>query len=183
MMGKGQVLDVGVLSSDVQKQLETLKLFPEIVERYYRATMNYAVVVLASTVRPLIPILSGRALQAFGSKVTGVGMRIQGEVGFTGKGKQSPYWIRIVNAGARAHQEPGYLNKKTGAQRLSKTDKERSPVMRIQGADGSIVFTHSISHPGFGGRHFMETGQASAEPKIVSLFDAANGMVIKELAK
>jgi hypothetical protein len=182
MMGKGQVIDVGVISSDVQKQLETLKLFPEIVERYYRATMNYAVKVLESSIEPLIPILSGRAVKAFGSKVTGVGMKMQGEVGFTGKGKNSPYWIRIVNAGARAHQEPGYLNKRMGSQRLSKSDKESSPVMRIQGADGSIVFTHSISHPGFAGRHFMEAGLGAAEPKIEGLFDDANAMVIKELS-
>lgn len=150
-------LKAEVLSPDLQKQLELLEQFPDIVDQEYRPAMEHATGVIEARIAPNIP--SARAKAEFGSKVEGKGLGITGVVGFFGS-----FWqINILEYGAAAHQIP-----------------KINPRRPIKLPDGWVM--GPIRHPGFGARGFMKAGFSVSQQVVESVFGVANERIAKHLS-
>jgi len=161
----------------LQRQIELLKYYPEIFDKWFYPAMKEAAELVKDAVRPNIPVRTGRAQSALGSKVihstylgsTNVGsLGTRADIGFGKRyGMPSARYAAALDAGAVAH--------KVAARRT---------------ADGKLHFSSrgrfttigSIQHPGFAGRGFMAAGLEAAMPGIDSLIDTAAGQVVEELA-
>jgi hypothetical protein len=147
------MIRVDMTSPDLDRQIELLKVYPEIVEKHFVPTLKRDVKALEARIRPTIPRLSGRAQKTFGSKVTGKGINLTGRVGWSDR--SDPWYPNVLEYGAKAHA----MN--TFVPRLSKRIK---------------------THPGFSARGFMQAGYKSMEPLINADLAQANEGVVQELA-
>lgn len=152
---------VGVLDADLSRQIELLKWFPEVLKKHFVPVFRRDVKALEGRIRPTIPVLSGRAQQTFGSKVTGTGVNVTGRVGWYDK--NDPWYPNIVEYGAKPHS-------------LSK-DNQRIPVF-IEGAGWRMM----DKHPGFSARGFMAAGYSAMQPMINADMAQANEAVVNDLA-
>lgn len=152
---------IAVLDTDLARQIELLKLFPEVVKKFFVPVFKRDVKALEGRIRPTIPVLSGRAQQAFGSKVTGSGVNLTGRVGWYDKG--DPWYINVVEYGAKAHA-------------MNKRSDKGVPVL-VGGAGWRTI----KNHPGFSERGFMAAGQSAMQPLIDADMAQANEAVAKEL--
>lgn len=175
-------------SEALQRQIELLKFYPEIFDKFfYPALQHAAELVKEGVMGNLGRRHTGRLGNALGSKIIGgtgnalsskigtwsaIGTRA--EIGFGKRyGKPSAWYAAALNEGAVAHEIVGGRKGTKGP------------------ADGLLHFSSgsrftaigSIQHPGFSGRHFMEAGLGEATPGINSLMDAASEKVVQELAK
>jgi hypothetical protein len=141
-------------SPDLDKQLELLRFYPEILNKYFRPALTLSVKSLETSIRPNIPVDKGKALAAFKSRVTGKGLNLQGQVGWWGK--IDAWYIRIVESGSKAHKI-GYV-----------------PSL-------GVSFSKR-AHPGFPARGFMAAGFAALQPMINTQMAQASDRVISELA-
>jgi hypothetical protein len=140
-------------SADLDRQIELLKLYPEIVEKHFVPTLKRDVKALEGRIRPTIPRLSGRAQKSFGSKVTGTGINLTGRVGWYDR--SDPWYPNVLEHGAAPHEMNTYVP------RLSRRIK---------------------THPGLSARGFMQTGYKSMQPMIEADLAQANEAVAQELA-
>lgn len=160
-------LQQSVASPDLQKQLDLLKLYPEIAEAHFRPAMDQAATILEGAIQPNIPVLSGTALAAFGAKVSGKGLNIAAKVGWgTARSDRDAWYMNVVEYGAKPHEITG-------------RDGGR---MVFNGLDGSIVSVVRVDHPGFPARALMKTGLESSKAGIDGVMAAANEAVVRELA-
>jgi hypothetical protein len=144
---------VDMTSPDVDRQLALLEFYPEILEKYFRPALGMGVKSLEESIRPTIPVDTGRALAAFKSRVTGKGLKLEGKVGWWGKGQ--PWYINVVEYGAKPHKI-GY-------------------VPRL-----GVSFMNE-PHPGFSARGFMAAGFAAMQPMIDAQMAQASESVVNEL--
>lgn len=147
-------LKADMTSPDLDKQLELLRFYPEILNKYFRPALTLSVKSLETSIRPNIPVDKGKALAAFKSRVTGKGLNLQGQVGWWGK--IDAWYIRIVESGSKAHKI-GYV-----------------PSL-------GVSFSKR-AHPGFPARGFMAAGFAALQPMINTQMAQASDRVISELA-
>lgn len=146
-----------VLSPDLQKQIELLEKFPQIVEREYRPAMQRVTEIVEARIAVNTP--SNRAKSELGSRIEGSGINITGIVGFFGS-----FWqVNILEYGASAHLIP-----KGNAKRP------------IRLPDGWV--TGPVQHPGFGARHFMATGFAASKQIVEAVFGQANERIVEQLS-
>ena len=127
------------LSADaVDAQIALLKQFPEIADRHYKPMLKRDVEILKNMVEPNIPERTGRSVNTFGSKVTGTGTSITGEVGWYKAG--SPFYIRFFEGGAKAHPISPRGNRISLKRFLAGT--KGADVIRFPGGDqgGAFVF-------------------------------------------
>jgi hypothetical protein len=174
-------------SEDLQRQIELLKFYPEIFDRYFYPALQHAAELVKEGIRGNLGVRhTGQLGNALGSKIIGgtanplssklgtmSALGTRAEIGFGKRyGMPSATYAAALNQGAVAHEIVGGR-------------KPKGP------ADGLIHFSSgtrftaigSIQHPGFSGRHFMEAGLAEATPGIDALMDTAAGKVVEELAK
>ena len=159
-------------SEALQRQIELLKYYPEIFDKYFFPALERSADLVKGAMRPNIP--SRRVSAALGSKVTHSRTSALGTraiIGFGKRfGKPSAQFVAPLNQGAKAHEvtasrtTDGYLHFSSG-----------------RGTRFTAI--GSIQHPGFAGRHFMEKGLEEARPGIDNLLEQAAGQVVQELAK
>lgn len=147
------MIKVDMTAPDLDRQIELLKFYPEVVEKHFVPVLKRDVKMLEARIRPTIPRLSGRAQKSFGSKVTGKGINLTGRVGWYDR--NDPWYPNVLEHGAKAHEMNTYVP------RLSKRIK---------------------THPGFSARQFMQSGYKSMEPVINADLAQANEGVVNELA-
>lgn len=181
-------IKVDLSAPDVDRQIALLNQYPEIADRHYKPTLQRSVTMLQQQIEPQIPVATGRAKAAFGSKVVGKGSKITGEVGWFRKAARgnSVYYIAFHEGGAKPHE----IKPRQKTENLSlvrqlirlQAGTGGSNVLRFyQG--GSAVFTRrSIQHPGVRGRGFMATAWAAAQTRVVADIAQANEAVLRELS-
>jgi hypothetical protein len=152
---------IDMTSPQLDRQIELLKFYPEILEKRFRPALFQSVRGLASRILPTIPEKTGRARETFGSKVTGKGINMTGRVGWYDK--TDPWYPNVLEHGAKAHDI-----------------KPKDPNGYLRLLNGTYV--KEVHHPGFSARGFMAAGYSAYRPVIESLLAAANEGVVKDLA-
>ena len=156
-------IKINIQSADVQRQIEVLQHFPDLAEKHYRPAVTRDISILAAGIRSQIPTRSGTALSTFGSKVSGKGFRIRGQVGWYDS--NDPWYINVVEHGAGAH-----------AIAVAPQEKE------ALAWGGSFSKGHTIEHPGFSARGFMAAGMSAMQGQIETDLALANERIIADLA-
>lgn len=176
-------IKVDMTSADVDKQLQLLEYYPEILVKYFRPALKMGVKELDSSIRPNIPVDKGKALAAFKSRVTGSGLKLQGQVGWWGK---TPAWyINIVEHGSRRHP----INAGTSSRSKSKRARFEAGDSKFGSDDrggthinvGGRWVTKTVVN-GMSARGFMAAGFAAVQPMIDTQMAQASENVLTELA-
>lgn len=141
---------IDMSSPDVDKQIELLKFYPEIMEKHFRPVLVTDVSKLYSKIRGDIPKRTGRAVSKFKRSVSGKGVNLTGRVGWWGANQ--PWYINVVEHGAKAHREPNNRRFK------------------------------NKPHPGFARRGFMKDGLEYFQPVINADLANASQAVVNEMA-
>lgn len=146
-------IKVDMTNTDVDRQLELLKFYPEVINKHFRSSMYRSVKGLENTIVGTIPMRTGDAISSFGSKVTGSGINLTGRVGWYDKG--DPFYPNILEYGAGAHTVNAYVPE----------------LGRYVG-----------EHPGFSAFGFMAAGYSSMKPQIDEFMRQASENVVNEMA-
>ena len=147
---------IDMTSPDVDKQIELLKIYPEIAAKHYLPAVKAATNLLASGIRPNIPRgATGRAAADLGSKVTGkhVGS-ITGRVGWYDK--NDVWYPNILEYGVG---QPYAINSYVPA-----------------------LGVYIKTHPAMSARKFMANGFSASYASINSLMANASEAVVNNLA-
>jgi hypothetical protein len=158
-----------VPSPEFYRQMELLKVYPEIFDKWFYPAMEQAAEVVKDAVRPNIPVHTGQLGRALGSKV--VHSKTLGTSAHIGFGKRygmpsAPY-APAVEAGSPSHEvsarrtEDGYLH---------------------FSSQGRFTAIQSVTVPGFSGFGMLDKGLQNATPAVNALMDGAAAMVLQELA-
>jgi hypothetical protein len=172
-----------ILSPDLDRQIALLKIYPEIAEAAFRPALDEAVDIAAAAIVSGIPIRTGRAIEKFGTKVTGKGLNLTGEVGWWGA--RAPWYINIVEYGAMAHPLEADVSIRGSKRKQRLFELARPGIEKFEGGQHVKIGDHWVTmklHPGFPGRHFMQTGFEEAQPAIDIIMAAANEACARELA-
>jgi hypothetical protein len=148
-------IKMDMTSVDLDKQIGLLKHFPQIMEKHFRHVLQKDVKLLADRIRPSIPVRSGKAVSKFKNRVTGKGVKLQGQVGWFGKGKNEPWYVNVLEHGAKPHKM-GYV-----------------PAL-------GVSFTKR-PHPGISKRGFMAAGFSAIRPIIFADMAKASENVVRDL--
>ena len=151
---------IDMTSTDVDRQIELLKFYPEVMEKHFRDSLLRSTKLAENEIRPNVPTLSGRAQKTMRSRVTGAGVNLQGQIGWWGSGSNMAWYINVVEHGAKPHKivakDGGFL-----------------------GFGGTIV--RSVNHPGFSARGFMAAGFSAVQPLINAEMAKASEAVVNEM--
>lgn len=158
-------IKIDLTASEVDRMMEVLKEFPALAEKHYRPVVTSDVKGLYNRISGEIPILTGKARDTFGSKVTGKGFRLTGRVGWYDK--SDPWYINVVEYGAKSHPIEG---------------RDGRLKIRSGAWGGEYVFPKKAEHPGFTARGFMMRGYVAFWPKITEDLAQANERIIADLA-
>jgi hypothetical protein len=175
------MIKIDLTSPDVDRQMEVLRHFPDLAEKHYRPVVKRDVSLLEALIEGQIPTRTGTALSTFGSKVTGRGFRIRGQVGWYDS--NDPRYITIVESGAEPHRiEPRPENRPTRAR--IKSGRSASGVLAFPSTaqGGDFAFIRGADHPGFSGRGFMAAGASAMQAMIENDLALANERIIADLA-
>jgi hypothetical protein len=143
---------VDMTSTDVDRQIELLKFYPEVVEKHFRPVMIVDIGLLADEIRPQIPVHSGKAAATFKKRITGKGIDLTGQVGWWGK--NSAWYINVVESGAKPHEINSF-------------------------APGAGVYYKT--HPGMAAREFMANSFAAFQPVIEADMAVASQNVVNDM--
>jgi hypothetical protein len=169
------MIKVDMSADDLDKQIELLKLYPEILEKHFVPVLKRDVKELETRIRPTIPVLSGKAQRMFRSKVTGKGINLTGQVGWA-NGKKAPWYINVVEHGAKAHVIEPKGKTVSGLGKLL-SGKKFGHILHW----GTVFATH-VNHPGFSKRGFMAAGFSAMQAVINADMAQASEGVVKDLA-
>lgn len=154
-----------------QREIELLKLYPEISDKHFYPAMEKAAELVKQGIAPLLPVHTGKLGRALGSKVTHSGTSTLGtraDIGFGKRyGKPSAPYAAALNAGPVAHEVAG---------------RRTSDGLLHFSSQGRFTSIGTIQHPGFAGLHFAESGLEAANPGINAEMDKAAEGVVQELA-
>jgi hypothetical protein len=144
---------IDMTAPDLDKQIEVLKHFPDLAEKHFRPAVTRDVAALRAIIEPSIPTRTGLAAKTFGSKVSGKGFALKGQVGWYDS--SDPWYPNVLEYGAKAHEMDVY-----------------APGL------GRYVGTH----PGLSARGFMAAGYSAMQPLIEADLARANEQIISDLA-
>ena len=144
---------VDMSSTDLDKQLELLRFYPEVMAKHFRPRMFAAVGGLKKDILPNIPRKTGKAQATFGSKVSGRGINMMGRVGWYDR--NDPWYPNVLEHGAKPHDMNTYVPG------LSKYIKR---------------------HPGLSAVGFMAAGFEGRQSQIENEMAVASEAVVRELA-
>lgn len=150
---------IDMSSPDVDRQIDLLKHYPEVMERHFKQILKADIDELYQNIKPTIPKHRGRAAAAFKKSLTGKGINLTGRVGWWGT--KQPFYINIVEYGAPPH-EIGFV-----------------PFLGVswQGKN-----SRAKQHPGTPKVGFMAAGYSAMRPKIENDMRLASEAVVKEMA-
>ena len=157
------MIRVSMTSSDVDKQIEVLRHFPDIADRHYRPALKRDTALLLGAVASGVPVRTGTALASLGSRVTGRAFSLKGQVGWYDSG--DPWYTNVVEHGAKPHEIKVYPRSK-----------------KVLAWPGGFSQGHTISHPGFSAVGFMAAGYSAVQPVVEQDLALANERIIAELA-
>lgn len=143
---------VDMTSTDIDRQIELLKFYPEIVEKHFRPLLTVDIALLYDEIRPQIPVATGKAAATFKKRITGKGIDLQAQVGWWGKG--TAWYINVVEYGAKPHNINSF-------------------------APGAGVYYKN--HPGFAAREFMANSFAAFRPVIEADMAVASENVVNDM--
>ncbi len=150
---------VQVSSPDLERQIEHLKFFPEVVEKHARKLLAKDVAILYSKILPNVP--SSRARKQLRKSVRGKGINLEGRVGWWGR---DVFWaINVLEYGAKPH--------------LIKA----KPGKKLRMLNGTYV--SQVNHPGIKAAKFMEAGYSSMQGQIESDLQSIGAAIVQEMAK
>lgn len=177
-------IQASISSPDLTRQIEVLKLFPEITARHYRPALDSAVRELEAQIRPNIPVSFGRAKQTFHSQVSGRNIEnLKGQVGWFGS-QNDAWYINIVEYGARQHP----LKSAQGIRSGSRNARFQSALAQGEKFGGQSIYIKGAGwrtmaiHPGFSARGFLAAGYSASQPLVEREMGAAGDKVVAELA-
>jgi hypothetical protein len=147
------MIKIDMTSPDLDKQIELLKLYPEIMGKHFKPALLSSVKGLEAHIRPTIPVKTGKAMKTFGSKVTGKGIRLTGRAGWYDR--SDPWYPNVLEYGSKPHEINSY-------------------------APGLGKYVRK--HPGISAVGFMAAGFSAMKPVIESILAQANEGVVKDLA-
>ena len=153
-----QMVRVGVLYNDLDRQIALLKFYPELVEKHFKQALLDSSKLTENEIRPNVPFLSGAAKRRFGSRVTGKGIDMQAQIGWW---NSEAWYMRIVESGAKPHK----IEAKKGG---------------FLGFGSTVV--RSVNHPGFSARGFMAAGFSAVQPRINAEMKQASEALVNEMA-
>ncbi|MGA2504200.1 MAG: hypothetical protein ABSG01_08940 [Anaerolineales bacterium] len=173
----------GVISEDLKNQIAKLDGIQEAAEKNLRPAMQRATSMLLSAVEPNVPSLTGLSRSSLETRITGSGLDLTGTVGWNrGSGKRSPWWINIVEYGAREHD----LTPKSTIR--SRSGMHYFQEMKTLGfaPTGRHVLVNGQwktigIHPGFSGRFMISNAYERNQEDIASIFSAAMDQTLQEL--
>ena len=178
------MIKVDMTSPDLDRQIELLKFYPEIMEKHFRPALFRSVRGMESRIRPTIPVKTGKAQASFGSKVTGKGINLTGRVGWYDK--NDPIYPNILEYGAQPHP----LNKGVSIRK----SKKKTAIFSAYASDPNRIASGGTHvkigdrwvtmefHPGFSAIGFMAAGFSAYKPVIDAVLAQANEAVVKDLA-
>ena len=160
-------MKVDMTSDEVDRQIELLKVYPEIADKYYRPVLMKDVQVLKDMILMGTPVRTGNAQKRLGSKVTGKGTSLTGEVGWYGASGQKAWYIRFPEGGTKAHEvSPG-----------------KGHTLHFVDRNGSEHFTRrSVQVKGISARGFVQSAWETAQSMVTQDLAMANEAVVQELA-
>lgn len=173
-------IKLGMRTSGIDEMMTVLEHFPELAEKHYRPAMSRDVKALESRIGQDVPIMSGRASDTFGSKVSGRGFRISGRVGWYDKG--DPYYINIVEHGAKPHSLVKGTNSRTFLGKRKFESQDRSGSLAGQPVFIGGEWRTIRKHPGMAPRGFMMAGYQSSQGMIESDMFTANERILADIA-
>jgi hypothetical protein len=147
------MIRVDMTAPDLDKQIDVLRHFPDLAEKHFRPAVTRDVAALRALIQPNIPVRTGSAAKSFGSKVTGKGFGIKGQVGWYDS--SDPWYPNVLEHGAKPHEMNVYA---PGLGRYIRT------------------------HPGFSARGFMAAGYSAFKPMLEADLAQANERIISDLA-
>ncbi len=170
-------IKMDMTADDVDKQIELLKFYPEVVAKHYKPALSRIVLKGESYIRPNIPVgVSGTLSDRFRSKVSGRAIHtLKAQIGWFGD--KDAWYGQIVESGAKGHTiEPrgARISKKRAAGGGGATKS-------LRWMDGDFVFSKRADHPGFSGRGFMAAGFAKLEPIATPELQAAGDAILREM--
>jgi hypothetical protein len=145
-------IKVDMTSTDIDRQIELLRYYPEVVEKHFRPVLTVDIGLLADDIRPQIPVAKGKAAATFKKNITGKGIDLQAQVGWWGK--NTAWYINIVEYGAKPHNINSF-------------------------APGAGVYIKD--HPGFPAREFMANSFAAFQPVIEADMAIASENVVNDM--
>jgi hypothetical protein len=174
-------MEIDMTSDDVDRQIELLKYYPEVVVKYYKPALINATSILEGVIKPLIPEgNTGKLAAFFGSKVTG--RQINTLKGVVGWPTGAPWYAHLAEGGAKEHEikpRGNKISKKRARQGGGPTTTLRWP----GGSDGGDwIYRRTVNHPGAKAAGFMAAGWAAAQPIVETFLSAASEQVVNEMA-
>jgi len=173
-------IKMSMRSTGVDEMMAVLEHFPELAEKHYRPALKRDVSALENRIASNIPIRSGRASDTFGSKISGRGFRMSGKVGWFDKG--DPYYINIVEHGAKAHSLVKGATSRTFFGKRDFERRERSGSLVGKAVPIGGEWRTIRRHPGMSARGFMLAGYSSVQPMIESDMFQANERILADIA-
>lgn len=147
-----------VESPDLQRQIDVLKFFPEVVEKHARKLFSKDVAILYSKILPNVP--SRRAKKQLRKTVRGKGINLEGRVGWWGS--DVFYAINVLEYGAKPHvikAKPGkYLRMLNG------------------------TYVKQVQHPGIRKGGFVATAYESMQGQVESDLQSIGAAIVQEMA-
>jgi len=171
-------------SDDLKNQITKLDGFQEAAEKNLRPAMERAVSLLFSAIEPNVPTLTGLSRSSLETRITGSGLNLSGTVGWNrASGRRVPWWINIVESGARAHNlaPKTTIRSRVGAAAFAEQRRLGiAPTGRHVLVNGQWK-TIGI-HPGFAGRFMVSNAYDRNQEDISSIFSGAMDQTLQELS-
>ncbi len=164
---------INLATNGLEQQVSLLQEFPEIAERHWKPMLQKDMAALRAQIEPQIPRSTGQAARSFGSRVTGKGTRLTGEVGWYRKG--APFYIRFLEGGAKPHEIEPRGSRVTLARFI--TGERHADVLHWD----DIFAARIERHPGVRGRGFMAGAWTRVGPMVQADIAAANVAIVQEL--
>jgi len=164
--------------AEFQRMLTYLTNYPKILDRKVEPVLRKTIQVAKSSILSSLSsrkFATGRAYNALEDAILGFGSHITGVVGFPG-GKDSPWYINIVEHGARRHSlaPTGRRNKYGGTSGSRQQRERREAALEKKLAAGKSLSGQHVFiggewrtvrvHPGFSAAGFMAKGFSLAKP-------------------
>lgn len=143
--------------------LRYLEQHPKKLDAALLPGMQKTISAASAVILPKIPVRTGRARAALEKEILGFGRTITGVVGFKG-GKTAPWYINIVEYGARPHSLKAKTKSRTASQRARYEKRLSQNKLAGQHFMVNGQWVTKSNHPGFSKRGFMAAGFSAAKP-------------------
>lgn len=171
-------------NAEFERMLRYMSQFPKILDKYTAPAMRQTLKVARSVIIPKVPTLTGLAKSSLEEQLFGYGKTLTGVIGWKG-GKGAPWYINIVEYGAKPHA----LNKGSKSRTASQQARfqKRQEKGRLTGAHfmikGAGSWVTMKSHPGFSKRGFMAAGFSASQPVYNAEMQKAVQNAFNEVAR